>query len=180
MGQTDLGENRPQQLVERAGKLKRRATWHLIGHLQTNKAKLVLPVAPWIHSIDSVKLLTLIDRLAGELSWRPKLLLEVNVTGETTKQGFVPDELRAGWPSVLACRHVDVVGLMTMAPASEDPESARPAFRQLRELRDELRVPSSAELPLPHLSMGMTGDFEVAIEEGATFVRIGSALFDGL
>lgn len=180
LGQQHLGENRPQQLAERAAQLPQPVTWHLIGHLQSNKAKLVLPIAPWIHSVDSLKLLTLLDRLAGEMSSRPQLLLEVNVTGETTKYGFTPEELQAGWSTVCACRHVDIVGLMTMAPASEDPEAARPAFQSLRRLRDKLRANSPAHLTLPHLSMGMTGDFEVAIEEGATFVRIGSALFEGL
>lgn len=180
MGQPDLGENRPQQLVERIPQLTQPVTWHLIGHLQTNKAKLVLPLVPWIHSVDSLKLLCLLDRLARELPVRPHLLLEVNVTGEATKYGFTPDELRSGWPTVRACQNVEIAGLMTMAPAADDPELARPAFQQLRALRDELQSTAPASLTLPHLSMGMTGDFEVAIEEGATFVRIGSALFDGL
>lgn len=179
-GQQHLGENRPQQLAERAPRLTQPVTWHLIGHLQTNKAKLVLPIAPWIHSVDSLKLLTLLDRQASELALRPQLLLEVNVTGEATKYGFTPDELLAGWPTVCACRNVEVAGLMTMAPAAADPETARPAFQSLRTLRDNLKSRSPSTLTLPHLSMGMTGDFEVAIEEGATFVRIGSALFEGL
>jgi PLP dependent protein len=179
-GQLDLGENRPQQLVERAALLTKPVTWHLIGHLQSNKAKSVLPVAPWIHSIDSLKLLSIVDRLAGELSLRPQLLLEVNVTGEATKYGFTPEELRVGWSAVVGCEHVEVCGLMTMAAIVEDPELARPAFQNLRTLRDELQAISPAGMSLPHLSMGMTSDFEVAIEEGATFVRIGSALFEGL
>lgn len=180
LGQQNLGENRPQQLAERVARFPQPVMWHLIGHLQTNKAKLVLPIAPWIHSVDSLKLLSLLDRLAQESSLRPQLLLEVNVTGETTKYGFTPEELQAGWSTVCACQHVDIVGLMTMAPAAENPEAARPAFRSLRTLRDKLRADSPSTLALPHLSMGMTGDFEVAIEEGATFVRIGSALFEGL
>lgn len=181
LGQRNLGENRPQQLIERSSQLTGPASWHLIGHLQSNKAKAVLPRAPWIHSIDSLKLLELINRLAAELQLRPHLLLEVNVTGEASKYGFTPDELRAAWESVLACQQVDLQGLMTMAMASDDAETARPAFRALRQLRDELqaRTPDSKHA-LPHLSMGMTGDFEIAIEEGATFVRIGSALFEGL
>lgn len=187
LGHSSLGENRPQQLLERAARLTESVTWHLIGHLQSNKAKSVLPVAGWIHSVDSLKLLGLLERLAcdagtrssGEFR-RPKLLLEVNVTGEATKFGFTPDELRAGWDTVCACRSVEVAGLMTMAPAVDNPELARPAFAALRTLRDELRANAPATMLLPHLSMGMTGDFEVAIEEGATFVRIGSALFEGL
>lgn len=180
LGQQHFGENRPQQLAERAARIAQPVTWHLIGHLQTNKAKLTLPIAPWIHSVDSLKLLNLLDRLAGEMSLRPQLLLEVNVTGEVTKYGFTPEELQVGWSTVVGCQNADVVGLMTMAPAAADPEAARPAFRDLRRLRDKLKANSPSTLTLPHLSMGMTGDFEVAIEEGATFVRIGSALFQGL
>lgn len=180
LGHRHLGENRPQQLIERAARLQAPATWHLIGHLQSNKAKSVLPVASWIHSIDSVKLLELIDRQASEQPQRPQLLLEVNVTGETTKYGFTPAEIRDSWPAIVQCQQVDIVGLMTMAPANDDPETARPAFRSLRHLRDELQVRTPSGPQLLHLSMGMTGDFEVAIEEGATFIRIGSALFEGL
>lgn len=207
MGQRDFGENRPHQLIERAARESSLARWHLIGHLQSNKAKSVVTSPPpgcctslLIHSVDSIKLLELIDRLAAELQsrytpqghdladrlttdlqMRPRLLLEVNVTGEATKHGFDPDELRAHWNAVVACQHVEVHGLMTMAMASDDPETARPAFRALRELRDELQARSpDGKHALPDLSMGMTGDFEIAIEEGATFVRIGSALFEGL
>lgn len=180
LGHRHLGENRPQQLIERAARLPAPATWHLIGHLQSNKARSVLPVASWIHSIDSVKLLELIDRQGSELPRRPQVLLEVNVTGEATKYGFTPAEIRDSWPAIVQCQQVDIVGLMTMAPASDDPETARPAFRSLSHLRDELQVRTPRGPQLRHLSMGMTGDFEVAIEEGATFIRIGSALFEGL
>ncbi len=211
LGQRDFGENRPQQLIERAMQESSMARWHLIGHLQSNKAKSVVTsptpsccTSLLIHSVDSIKLLELLDRLAAELQtrytpknedfphrylddliedlqMRPHLLLEVNVTGEATKHGFIPDELHAHWDAVLACQHVVIHGLMTMAMASDDPETARPAFRALRELRDELQLRSPTDkITLSDLSMGMTGDFEVAIEEGATFVRIGSALFDGL
>ena len=181
LGHHELGENRPQQLVERAAQLTRPVNWHLIGHLQSNKAKSVLPRAPWIHSIDSLKLLQLIDRQSVELGLRPRVLMEVNVTGEATKYGFTPDELRANWDAILACGNVDLRGLMTMAMASDDPETARPAFRALKNLRDELQARSPGGVRVfPDLSMGMTGDFEVAIEEGATLIRIGSALFEGL
>lgn len=180
LGQRNLGENRPQQLVERSRLLSEPVTWHLIGHLQSNKTKSILPVAPWIHSIDSIKLLQQLNRLSGELGRRPNLLLEVNVTGEQSKDGFTLEELRTAWTEVLKCENVDIAGLMTMAPVADDPEQARPAFRSLRQFRDELRDRLAGKFELPHLSMGMTGDFEVAIEEGATLVRIGSALFEGL
>ncbi len=178
-GQTVLGENRPQQLIERAGELSG-ATWHLIGHLQRNKVRAVLPHAACIHSIDSLKLLARVGEIAGELSLVPRVLLEVNVSGEESKDGFSPASLRAEWGDIRAVPNVIVAGLMTMAPLSEDPEAARPTFRGLRELRDELRQAAGAPAALPELSMGMSGDFAVAIEEGATMVRVGSRLFEGL
>jgi len=176
LGHRDLGENRPQQLLERASLLPDDVTWHLIGPLQRNKARKLLPVATLIHSVDSLRLLEALNRLAGELSLRPRLLLEVNVSGEAAKHGFSPDELRAAWPEITTFASLDIAGLMTMAPETDDPETARPHFRSLRHLRDELAAAGS--LPLPELSMGMSGDFEVAIEEGATLVRVGSVLFD--
>jgi pyridoxal phosphate enzyme (YggS family) len=177
LGHCDLGENRPQQLLERAALLKGSAvTWHLIGQLQRNKARKVLPVASLIHSVDSVRLLEALDRIAAEMSLRPRVLLEVNVSGEASKSGFAVEELRSVWKEVARFERVDVAGLMTMAPYSEDPETARPVFRALHELRNQLAA--SGPLPLPELSMGMSVDFEVAIEEGATIVRVGSRLFE--
>lgn len=176
LGHRDLGENRPQQLLERVDALGEFApSWHLIGTLQRNKARKVLPAVVLTHSVDTLRLLEAIDRLAGELSLRPRVLLEVNVSGEETKHGFSPGDLRAAWPQVGAFPHVEVAGLMTMAPYAEDPEAARPTFRALRQFRDDLAA--AGPLPLLELSMGMSGDFEVGIEEGATIVRVGSSLF---
>jgi hypothetical protein len=153
--------------------------WHLIGHLQRNKVRPVLPIAACVHSVDSLRLLERIDLLAAELQLRPRVLLEVNVSGEASKDGFPAAELRARSEQLGQYRHVRIDGLMTMAPYSENPESARSTFVGLRQLRDELV--SSGELGgLPELSMGMSGDYEVGIEEGATIVRIGSRLFEGL
>ncbi len=180
LGIEDLGESRPQQLVERAGLIQQPLRWHMIGHLQRNKARKVLPLVSLIHAVDTLKLLTTLDRLAEELQLQPRVLLEVNVSGETAKHGFAPDELASGWPSVLACNYVQVEGLMTMAPLSADVETARPVFRGLRELRDRLVESSPANMRLPELSMGMSNDFEIGIEEGATQIRIGSSLFTGL
>lgn len=180
LGQTELAENRPQQLAERAAQVAGPVHWHLIGHLQRNKARRTLPLVSMIHSVDSLRLLTTIDQLAAELNLQPRVLFEVNVSGEASKDGFRREELLAVWSQLLACRHVRVEGLMTMAPLSDNPNDARPTFAGLRELRDELRSRSPAGVTLPHLSMGMSGDFEVAIEEGATLVRVGSALFEGL
>ncbi|MFQ5734858.1 MAG: YggS family pyridoxal phosphate-dependent enzyme [Planctomycetaceae bacterium] len=179
-GVRDLGESRPQQLVERAGAFGEYVRWHLIGHLQRNKARKVLPIAVLIHSVDTMRLLETLERLAEETETSPRVLLEVNISGEAAKHGFSPQELAANWDAVLACQRVCVDGLMTMAPAGDSPEDARPCFRRLRDLRDELRDRSPKTLSLPELSMGMSGDYEVAVEEGATLVRIGSRLFEGL
>jgi pyridoxal phosphate enzyme (YggS family) len=183
LGVRDLGESRPQQLLERAAEVRQPQLigepirWHLVGHLQRNKVRKILPVAACLHSVDSLPLATRIDGLCFELGLRARVLLEVNVSGEASKDGFTPSVLADEWPSLCKVHNVEIAGLMTMAPFSENPEGARPAFRRLRELRDRL-APNSPQLR--ELSMGMSGDFEVAIEEGATFVRIGTALFDGL
>jgi pyridoxal phosphate enzyme (YggS family) len=188
LGVFDLGESRPQQLLERVEQLQKLCPsgpaslpirWHLIGHLQRNKVRKVLPIAACLHSIDSLALAARIDSLSAELGLRPRLLLEVNVAGEASKDGFSPDQLRADWPKLSALRHVELAGLMTMAPFSDDPEAARPTFQSLRRLRDELAAqPRSPRLA--ELSMGMSGDFEPAIEEGATIIRVGTSLFEGL
>lgn len=180
LGVRDLGENRPQQLAERSGALPADVRWHLIGHLQRNKVKPMLPLTVLIHSIDSLRLLDRVSLVATELSLRPRVLLEVNIAGEVSKDGFSLDEVRSQWDALQAVPNVDIVGLMTMAPLADDPESARPVFRRLRELQDELAARSAPQVKLRELSMGMSGDFPVAIEEGATLVRIGSRLFDGL
>ncbi|MBI5760693.1 MAG: YggS family pyridoxal phosphate-dependent enzyme [Planctomycetales bacterium] len=180
LGQTELAENRPQQLVERAAQIEGPVHWHLIGHLQRNKARQLLPIVSLIHSVDSLRLLMTLDQLAAGKDLQPRVLLEVNVSGEASKDGFRVDELLAAWDQVIACRHVRVEGLMTMAPLSDRPSDARSTFAGLRDLRDQLRTRSPADVALPHLSMGMSGDFEIAIEEGATLVRVGSALFDGM
>jgi pyridoxal phosphate enzyme (YggS family) len=180
LGQTVLGESRPQQLVARALQLGTGIEWHLIGTLQRNKVRSVLPHVSLIHSVESLKLLERIDSIAAELNVRPRVLLQVNVSGEASKQGFEPERLRETWPAISAHRNVTIVGLMTMAPLADDPRHARPTFSDLRRLRDELRQSAGDAALFPELSMGMSNDFEVAIEEGATLVRIGSLLFEGL
>ena len=180
VGVINLGESRPQQLVARAPQISEPVRWHLIGHLQRNKARRVLPLATLIHSVDTLQLLAKIDALADELNLRPRLLLEVNLSGEAAKHGFTADELSAAWGIILEYRHVQLEGLMTLAPLTENPEQTRPVFRRLRELRDQFAGLEATSVTLPVLSMGMSRDFEIAIEEGATLVRIGSSLFQGL
>jgi len=182
LGAVELGENRPQQLAARAQQISDCVHWHLIGHLQRNKVRSILPLTTVIHSADSVKLLQSIDRVARELDMRPRVLIEINLSGEEAKHGFHVSDLMAGWETVLNLQCIQVRGLMTMAAYHPNPENARPAFSRLREIRNELQQLSqgNAGVQLEHLSMGMTGDFEVAIEEGATLVRIGSALWQGL
>ncbi len=182
LGITNLGESRPQQLSERAGLLdsSQEIQWHLIGHLQRNKVRGMLECKVQIHSIDSVKLLSRIDQFAQELHLTPEVFLEVNISGETAKDGFSREELISQSEAFLKFSHVRITGLMTMAPHTEDEQIQRNVFQGLRLLRDRLVSETQGALILPHLSMGMSGDFEVAIEEGATHIRIGSQLFMGL
>ena len=172
----DLGESRPQELLRKASLLPPTIRWHLIGHLQRNKIDRVLPNISLIHSVDSVRLLEAIEQEAGKQGRTVRVLLEVNASGEANKHGFAPAEVLPLTPLVRGLRHVEVKGLMTMA-AHQEAEACRPTFAKLRELRERLQAQLG---PLPHLSMGMSNDFEVAIEEGATHVRIGTMLFHGL
>lgn len=179
LGIRDLGENRPQALWEKAEAISD-VRWHLIGHLQRNKIERTLPLTTLIHSVDSARLLAALEQEAAKQQRNVAVLLEVNASREANKHGFAPEELGTVVPVVQQLKHVVVRGLMTMAAYNEDPETARPCFRELRHLRDTLRPQLTAPHDLAALSMGMTNDFEVAIEEGATLVRIGTALFEGL
>jgi len=178
-----FGENRPQQLAERQALLPN-AEWHLIGQLQRNKVKLALQHASVIHSIDSLRLLERVAEVATELQIRPRVLIQANMSAEAAKSGFSAEGLRSQWSEIVPFHGVvQIDGLMTMAAESDDPEDAKPTFRSLRLLRDELRqtdASGEASLTLSELSMGMSGDFIPAIEEGATMVRIGSRIFAGL
>jgi len=177
-GQKDLGENRPQQLRDRAAALADLdITWHMIGHLQRNKVKYVVPTAAIIHSVDSLALAGEIGKRAQGAGGGAACLLEVNVSGEASKSGASPAEAPALASAAAALAGVDLAGLMTMAPIAEDAETVRPVFAALRELRDRINREAPLPQPLIELSMGMTQDYEVAIEEGATIVRVGTALF---
>jgi PLP dependent protein len=178
-GCTDLGESRPQQLWERAALLADMPVqWHLIGHLQRNKVRRTLPLVAMIHSVDSRRLIAAIDETASQAQLRPAVLLEVNTSGEPAKSGLAPDALAAILAELPAFRHVEVRGLMCMAGLEGGLDAARRDFAALRELRDRLQASCPEGTVLGELSMGMSGDYEAAIEEGATIVRIGSALFD--
>ena len=172
-----MGENRPQSLWQKSAELPLDIAWHMIGHLQTNKIRRTLPIASLIHSVDSVRLAESISHEAQRLDRIIPVALEVNLTGETAKQGFPASQIADSLPSLLALPNLRIAGLMTMARLCDEAEQCRPVFAELRQLRDALRSPTSE---LPVLSMGMSQDFEVAIEEGATHVRVGSALFEGV
>lgn len=169
-----LGENRVQEAREKIEALPGAAEWHLIGHLQTNKAKLAVGLFDCIHSLDSVRLVQEIGRHAEEAGRRLRCLVEVNVGEEAQKSGVDAAEVRPLLEAARRLPQLSVQGLMTIPPFLPDPESVRPVFRRLRDLRDRLE---SEGWTLPDLSMGMSHDFEVAIEEGATLVRIGTAIF---
>lgn len=175
----DLGESRPQALWQKAEALADAAVrWHLVGHLQRNKIARTLPLCSVIHSVDSQRLLATLNTEAEKLQRRAAVLLEVNVSGDAAKHGFEPSALEPLLDHLQAASSLDVRGLMCMAAREGDLPVARRNFEQLRQLRDRLRAAWAGCYDLPELSMGMSGDYEVAIEEGATLVRIGSALFE--
>ncbi len=174
-GQTVFGESRVQEAAAKIPDLPGALHWHFIGHLQKNKIRRTLPLFELFHGIDSVETALAMDRMAAEDGFHPRVLLEVNVAGESTKFGFPPAILERELDTLLALPRLQIEGLMAIAPYDDDAEAARPHFRALRDLRD--RLTERTGLPFGTLSMGMSGDFEVAIEEGATLVRVGSALF---
>jgi pyridoxal phosphate enzyme (YggS family) len=176
LGVRDLGENRPQELWRKADSIADDVRWHLIGHMQRNKIERTLPRVHLIHSVDSVRLLTALDDAAAARAAPLPFLLEVNIGREANKGGFAPEAVPGIIDALNALRHLQMAGLMTMAAFEEDPERCRPTFRGLRELRDRLRPELAPVHSLAHLSMGMSNDYEIAIEEGATLVRIGTAL----
>lgn len=174
-GQLIFGENRVQEAKAKIPLLPSKAQWHLIGHLQKNKIRAALPLFELIHGVDSLQLAREMDRVAAELGLFPRILLEVNVAGESTKFGFKPAEALGNMEELLALERLRVEGLMTIPPPVEKADDARKYFAALRELRDELQAASGARLP--ELSMGMSGDYTAAIREGATMVRVGTAIF---
>jgi PLP dependent protein len=196
LGLTDLGESRVQELTKRASMIEEYRSrrllvegpsgappnpeWHMIGHLQRNKIKAVLPWARTIHSLDSLRLAEDISAHGARMNRTTDILVEINVSEERSKHGVAVAAAGYLIEHVLGMPNIRVIGLMTMAPYSEDPETSRPHFARLREVFEDIRTERSLGPEFAHLSMGMSGDFEVAIEEGATMIRIGTALFDGV
>lgn len=176
-GQRLFGESRVQECLTKIPALASRLDWHFIGHLQSNKIRKVLPLCSAFHSVDSTALALDMERIAEEEGLRPEIYLQVNVAGDGRKFGFTAESVRREIGPLLALRRVQVAGLMTIPPLVADPELSRPHFAALRELRDLLAAENGT--PLTGLSMGMSGDYSIAIAEGATIVRVGSLLFGG-
>ena len=177
-GQLDFGENKVQEALQKAAESTDTGLrWHLIGHLQSNKAKKAAAAVDFIHAIDSADLLHRVDQAAAAARRSVEVLVQVDLALETTKHGAAVDEVPAIFEAARECRAANLVGLMLLPPMAENPEEARPWFAKLRGMRDTLRDRGVAETRLRELSMGMSHDFEVAIEEGATMVRVGTAIF---
>jgi len=180
-GLSAIGENKVQEALLKLSAIsfqRSSVSLQMIGHLQTNKAKDAVKIFDLIHSVDSLRLVREIDKQAWEINKIQAILIEVNVSGEVTKYGINPEELQGLVDSICGLRNVRLAGLMTIAPVVDDPEDVRPYFKKLRELRDKIYQSSITNHQLPILSMGMTDDFEVAVEEGATIVRIGRGIFE--
>ena len=174
-GHLIFGESRLQEARVKIPLLPAKARWHFIGHLQKNKIRQALPLFELFHGIDSLELARDINRIAAETGARPRILLEVNVSGEASKFGFTPETLQTNFEALLGLDRLQIEGLMTIPPFAEEAEASRRYFTALRTCRDQLQ--ESFKVSLDHLSMGMSHDYQVAIEEGATMVRVGTAIF---
>ncbi len=170
-----FGENRLQEAEVKIPELGGGLDWHFIGGLQSNKVRKVLSLFSVVHSVSSMKLVRFVDRIAGELAMRPRVFLEVNIGLEESKHGFRPDDLIVDLEEIMRMENVDWRGLMCLPPRSQDVDVTRGWFRKVRELQEDLELRSGKKFP--ELSMGMSGDYELAIEEGSTIVRVGSAIF---
>ena len=171
-----IGESKAQNAVPKWEQLGNRGDWHFIGHLQTNKVGAILGKFTYLHSLDRLSLAKELEKKGKQAGVVTRCMVQVNISGEETKQGLSPEEVLPFLKDIESYQHLEVIGLMTMAPYVEDPEETRWVFRNLREMRNQLQKEQLANAPLQHLSMGMSNDYEVAVEEGATFIRIGTAL----
>ena len=176
-GARDFGENKVQEILEKHPKMPEDARFHMIGHLQRNKVKQVLPHAVLIHSVDSYRLAEQISQEAGKLGITAKILLEVNVAKEESKFGMMPEDVEEMAGRIAALPHLQIEGLMTIAPFVDDPEKNRPVFRKLYQLSVDIKKKNIDNVNMGVLSMGMTGDYQVAVEEGSTMIRVGTGIF---
>lgn len=176
-GMRDFGENRPQEIREKFPQLPQDIRWHMIGQLQRNKIKYIIDKVCMIHSVDSLKLAEAIDAEAGKHGLVMPVLVEVNIAGEESKSGVRPEDAEALIRQISPLKNIHVEGLMTVAPYTENPEESRPFFRKLYKLYVDIRQKNLDNVSMCSLSMGMTGDYEIAIEEGATMVRVGTGIF---
>lgn len=176
-GARDFGENKVQEILEKHPKMPEDARFHMIGHLQRNKVKQVLPHAVLIHSVDSYRLAEQISQEAGKLGITAKILLEVNVAKEESKFGMMPEDVEKMAGQIAALPHLQIEGLMTIAPFVDDPEKNRPVFRKLYQLSVDIKKKNIDNVNMGVLSMGMTGDYQVAVEEGSTMIRVGTGIF---
>ena len=177
VGVRDFGENRVQEAAEKMPLVPGSPTWHLVGHLQRNKARHAVELFSVIHSLDSLELAAELDRRCAASGVSVDALLQVNISGESTKHGVAPDATASMLREMPRFEHLRILGLMTMAPYSDDPEDARVWFRAARRLAGELSALQLSNVAMDELSMGMSGDYQVAVEEGSTIVRIGTAIF---
>ena len=176
-GARDFGENKVQEILKKHPKMPEDARFHMIGHLQRNKVKQVLPHAVLIHSVDSYRLAEQISQEAGKLGITAKILLEVNVAKEESKCGMMPEDVEEMAGQIAALPHLQIEGLMTIAPFVDDPEKNRPVFRKLYQLSVDIKKKNIDNVNMGVLSMGMTGDYQVAVEEGSTMIRVGTGIF---
>jgi len=176
-GVTDIGENKVQEAIAKSTSLGPTAHWHLIGHLQSNKVKAAVQLFDLIHAVDSVKLIEAIDREAGRAGKRQRILIEVNISGEESKYGCAPEHVLEVVKSAGAKNNLQVEGLMTMAPFTDDKKRIQTVFRELRDLKERIAGYQIPNVAMKHLSIGMSHDYEIAIAEGATILRIGTAIF---
>ena len=176
-GARDFGENKVQEILEKHPKMPEDTRFHMIGHLQRNKVKQVLPHAVLIHSVDSYRLAEQISQEAGKLGITAKILLEVNVAKEESKFGMMPEDVEEMAGQIAALPHLKIEGLMTIAPFVDDPEKNRPVFRKLYQLSVDIKKKNIDNVNMGVLSMGMTGDYQVAVEEGSTMIRVGTGIF---
>jgi pyridoxal phosphate enzyme (YggS family) len=176
LGIREFGENRANDLLQKSEEMEKDITWHFIGHLQTNKIKKVIPIAEYVHSVDNINTLKEVDYFCKKINKKQNILIEINLSEEDTKYGLKPNDVNIFFQDAVKYNNVKIIGLMTIAPNTNNEEKIRKAFRSLRIIKEKLEIEYEF-LELKELSMGMSNDYMIAIEEGSTILRIGSAVF---